>query len=196
MAACGFAEEALFTGWILELGGFTCVICLAWCLAEEAQLFVVQKVTIWFTNACKVIRSSYGSHLFGRGGELSMTPVEPEVPFFLFVSLRSRLREAERGGFFVSPLVLRSIVLENILWISTSKPKSPCHLTVHVAVIQTAFFTGHKCCNGSKGEEKVETLLSTSINRYQPVIIEVGSRVMISGLYVCLSLEWVESFVK
>ncbi|CAN7109168.1 unnamed protein product [Brassica rapa subsp. narinosa] len=159
MAACGFAEEALFTGWICAIlafslvlissgiGWFTCVICLAWCLAEEAQLFVVQKVTIWFTNACKVIRSSYGSHLFGRGGELSMTPVEPEVPFFLFVSLRSRLR-------------------------------------------------GHKCCNGSKGEEKVETLLSTSINRYQPVIIEVGSRVMISGLYVCLSLEWVESFVK
>ncbi|CAN6920100.1 unnamed protein product [Brassica oleracea] len=27
--------------------------------------------------------------------------------------------------------------------------------------------SGHKCCNGSKGEEKVETLLSTSINRNQ-----------------------------
>ncbi|CAN7070750.1 unnamed protein product, partial [Brassica oleracea var. botrytis] len=50
--------------------------------------------------------------------------------------------------------------------------------------------SGHKCCNGSKGEEKVETLISTSINRNQTVIIEVGSRVMIIGLYVCLSLEW------
>ncbi|CAG7886987.1 unnamed protein product [Brassica rapa] len=160
MAACGLAEEALFTGWICAILAFSLVlissgigwfyVCYLFGLVScrgssalrrpEGNNMVHQRV-----QGDTVI--VWGSHLFGRGGELSMTPVEPEVPFFLFVSLRSRLR-------------------------------------------------GHKCCNGSKGEEKVETLLSTSINRYQPVIIEVGSRVIISGLYVCLSLEWVESFVK